>query len=202
MKVLVVGDWHSEVHEEVVAVALRQLGHDVEELRWCRYFQSSPDGGGRIAELIRRAQNKYLFGPAMGRISRHLVALAQQWRPDLVFVYRGTHVLAKTLRAIKASLPDCVLVGYNNDDPFSPDQPRYLWRHFLRAVPDYDLMLAYRHLNIQSTGRLVRAGSRCCAPGSCRSAITQSFCLCPKRRNSTLTWCLWATTRRTNVWIT
>lgn len=148
MKVLVVGDWHSEVHEEVVAVALRQLGHDVEELRWCRYFQSSPDGGGRIAELIRRAQNKYLFGPAMGRINRHLVALAQQWRPDLVFVYRGTHVLAKTLRAIKASLPDCVLVGYNNDDPFSPDQPRYLWRHFLRAVPDYDLMLAYRHLNI------------------------------------------------------
>ena len=148
MKVLVVGDWHSELHEEVVASSLRRLGHEVAELRWCRYFEIPSKDGGRLAYLGRRVQNKYLVGPAMERINRQLVTQAEQLRPDVVFVYRGTHVLAKALRAIRAALPDCVLVGYNNDDPFSPGHPRYLWRHFLRAVPEYDLVLAYRHVNI------------------------------------------------------
>ena len=148
MRVLIAGDWHSELHEEVVATALRGLGHEVDEFRWCHFFDSTPGVLARLSTMARRAQNKYLAGPILRRINRQLVARAIRWRPDVLLVYRGTHIRFRTLREIKASVSGCVVLGYNNDDPFSPDQPRYLWRHFLRAIPDYDLMLAYRQVNV------------------------------------------------------
>jgi spore maturation protein CgeB len=63
-----------------------------------------------------------------------------------VFIYRGTHIWPRTLRAIKKL--GIVVFGYNNDDPFSPNYPRYVWRHFLRSVPDYDHLFAYRTANL------------------------------------------------------
>ena len=41
-----------------------------------------------------------------------------------------------------------MLVGYNNDNPFVSGQVYGLWRHFLRGIPYYDLMLAYRAKNM------------------------------------------------------
>lgn len=148
MRILIAGDWHSELHEEVVLCALKSLGHEVEAFRWCSYFSRPAGVMGGLVHLARRAQNKYLAGPAISRINRDLIARVTHFKPEMLFVYRGTHVTDDTLRTIKALLPDCVLVGYNNDDPFSPAYPRYLWRHFLRAVPSYDLTLAYRHANL------------------------------------------------------
>jgi len=65
-----------------------------------------------------------------------------------VFIYRGTHIHAESLATIRQALPHCVLVGYNNDDPFGPGQPRRLWRYFMAGLPLYDLTLAYRHHNL------------------------------------------------------
>lgn len=149
MRILVVGDWHSDLHEEVVARSLRRLGHDVRNFKWHTYF-TLEDSTKRLRNLFLRAQNKYLSGPMLVRINRDLIQIAADFRPDMVFVYRGTHIHAGTLREIRKLLPGCRLVGYNNDDPFAPSQPKYLWRHFMRAVPEYDLMLAYRHANVEA----------------------------------------------------
>lgn len=148
MRILIAGDWHSELHEEVVLCALRSLGHEVEAFKWCSYFGRPAGIIGGVVHSLRRAQNKYLAGPAISGINRDLIASVKRFKPDMLFVYRGTHVTSTTLRKIKAFLPECVLVGYNNDDPFSPAHPSYLWRHFLQAIPSYDLMLAYRHANL------------------------------------------------------
>lgn len=157
MRILIAGDWHSELHEEVVCQALRGLGHEVAAFKWSGYF-SRPQGAlGRFGHLARRAQNKYLVGPTIGHLNRDLIAMVSHFKPEMLFVYRGTHVTRYTLLTIKKSWPGCVLVGYNNDDPFSPAYPHYLWRHFLRAVPAYDLMLAYRHANL---GEYKKAGAR------------------------------------------
>lgn len=153
MRILIAGDWHSELHEEVVLRALKSLGHEVEAFKWCGYFSRPAGVMGGLVHLARRAQNKYLVGPAIRRLNRDLIATALHFKPEMLFVYRGTHVTDDTLRTIKAALPECVLVGYNNDDPFSPAYPRYLWRHFLRAVPSYDLTLAYRHANLAEYGK-------------------------------------------------
>ena len=149
MKILIAGDWHSELHEEAVFQALRQLGHEVLRFSWHEYFR--PTGGAfrLIDHILKRAQNRYLVGPLVARINRDLIARIAETQPEVVFVYRGTHITAQTLRAIRRRFPAITLVGYNNDDPFSPMYPRWLWRHFLAGIPEYDLVLAYRHANVE-----------------------------------------------------
>jgi spore maturation protein CgeB len=150
MRILVAGDWHSDLHEEVVVRSLRGLGHEVAGFKWHDYFAPNDDSAGQLCKLLLHAQNKYAVGPALARINRDFVGAAVEFRPDVLFAYRGTHIEAAALRAIRAAVPDCRVVGYNNDDPFAPSQPRYLWRHFMRSIPEYDLMLAYRHANIDA----------------------------------------------------
>ena len=157
MKILVVGDWHSELHEEAVFHAFRKLGQEVIASPWCQYFR--PCGGwmARLDSLVKRTQNKYLMGPRITRLNRDLIKQATHEQPDLLFIYRGTHILPETLRQLRIAVPNAILIGYNNDDPFAPSQPRWLWRHFLAGIPEYDLVLAYRHHNLAD---FYRAGAR------------------------------------------
>lgn len=148
MKVLIAGDWHSDLHEEEVKRSLRRLGHDVAEFCWHGYFKPSSHILSRLTNLLSRAQNKYLAGPLVRKLNNDFVDKAIDCKPDIVFVYRGTHIWASALAAIRLALPSCIIVGYNNDDPFSPAQPKYYWRHFIASIPHYDLMLAYRTANL------------------------------------------------------
>jgi hypothetical protein len=145
LRILIAGDWHSDVHEEPMFRALAAIGHEPLKFAWHQYFRGAR---GRLGALALRAQNKYLAGPAVDRLNRDLVARAIAERPDAVFVYRGSHIYPETLRKTRAALPGTVLVGYNNDDPFSPRYPRWAWRHFLGGLRDYDLALAYRQHNL------------------------------------------------------
>lgn len=157
MKILVAGDWHSDLHEQEVLNSLTRLGHEVHEFKWHHYYSFKQEHSAKFAALSKRAQNKYLFGPIISRVNRDFISKILKLKPAIVFVYRGTHIYADSLEVVKKALPRCVLVGYNNDDPFSPSQPKYLWRHFIKAVPNYDLMLAYRHSNITA---LYSAGAK------------------------------------------
>ncbi len=150
MRILVAGDWHSDLHEQEVLRSLTHLGHTVGEFKWHDYFSFKSDESNSLSALFKRAQNKYVAGPAVKQINDDFVVKALQFCPDVVFVYRCTHISAKALQAVKSAMPRCVLVGYNNDDPFAPSQPKYLWRHFIAAIPHYDLMLAYRHANLDA----------------------------------------------------
>lgn len=154
MRILIAGDWHSELHEEGVYRALTQLGHEVLRFAWNTYF------GRRVSSLgvlWQKTQNKYLLGPLVTQLNADLLEKVRVERPDFVFVYRGTHILPQTLRAMRDASPCTRLVGYNNDDPFSPHYPRWLWRHFLAGIKEYDLVLAYRSHNIAD---FLRAGAR------------------------------------------
>lgn len=149
MRILIAGDWHSDLHEEVTQQALRALGHDVDGFKWFSYFSEKQERTATIGNFLKRAQNKYVCGPLLTQVNQDFQDRAKALRPQMIFIYRGTHITARTIRAIKAELPGVVVVGYNNDDPFAPSQPSYLWRHFLASVPEYDLVLAYRHRNLK-----------------------------------------------------
>ena len=157
MKVMVVGDWHSDLHETEVCKSLRRLGHEALEFRWFQYFAFDTDKQWSFGALLKRLQNKFVTGPLVARINGDFLTQVHQQKPDAIFVYRGTHLMASSLQIIRNDLPNCKLIGYNNDDPFSPTQPRYLWRHFIKGIPEYDLMLAYRHANLDD---FKRAGAR------------------------------------------
>lgn len=148
MKIVIAGDWHSDLHEEAILHALVQLGHDVICFPWHQYFK--PSGSiGKVAGAVLKFQNKYLMGPRLNRLNHDLVALVAREKPDAVFIYRGTHVYPETLRRLRQVCSTAVLIGYNNDDPFSPQYPPWVWRHFLAGVPEYDLVLAYRLGNLK-----------------------------------------------------
>lgn len=156
MKILVAGDWHSKLHEQALYDALVENGHDVYAFAWHTYFRPEAPVFDKW-RLIPRAQNKYLLGPRVNRLNRDFVERARACEPDAIIVYRGSHIFPQTLRALKAILPQTRLVGYNNDDPFSPRYPKWLWRHFLGGIPEYDLILSYRPANIEE---YVAAGAR------------------------------------------
>lgn len=156
MKILVAGDWHSELHEEAVYQALKQLGHNVVRFSWHSYFK--PTGLlGRLTLPVFKAQNKYMLGPLVSALNRDLVACVAAEQPDVVFCYRGSHIYPESLRLLRTVSPASILIGYNNDDPFSPAYPYWQWRHFLPGVPEYDLVLAYRPRNLED---FRRAGAR------------------------------------------
>ena len=97
MKILVVGDGHSAIHEVAVVKAFRKLGYEVCSLFWYDYFRSR----NLIFRLWRKAQNKFLIGPRFNRFNRDLVHYALQYEPSLIFIYRGTHVTPRTITKIK-----------------------------------------------------------------------------------------------------
>jgi len=148
MRVLVVGDWHSHLHEEAVYQALKQLGHEVNKFSWHQYFESSGIIGQILGPYLK-AQNKYMLGPVVNKLNRDLVNQVELQQPEMVFIYRGTHIYPSTLSKLGKVVPNAVLVGYNNDDPFAPDYPKWKWRHFLSSIQKYDLLLAYRHHNLE-----------------------------------------------------
>ncbi len=150
LKILIVGDWHSELHEEAVFNAFKVLGHEVLKFAWHDYFKSS----NQIAAFNKKIQNRFIVGPAVRRLNRDLIKTTTEFSPDMIFVYRGTHITEGTLRRIKQQHLDVTLVGYNNDDPFAKGHKYSLWRHFLKSVPAYDLMLAYRHHNLEDFLRI------------------------------------------------
>lgn len=148
MKVIVAGNWHSELHEEPVYKAFEALGHKPLRFQWHTYFKPG-NFLERMLLPVLKAQYKYMLGPIVNRLNQDLVATVKREQPDIVFIYRGILIYKETLQRIKEAAPATVLVGYNNDDPFSPSYPKWKWRHFIAGVPEYDLMLAYRLHNLE-----------------------------------------------------
>ena len=146
MKILVVGDGHAAIHEVAVVDAFKKLGHQVEAFYWQAYFNSQ----NLLVRLWRRVQNKFIIGPTLNKLNADLINAAVQFNPRLIFIYRGTHITPKTIAVIKQRLPDCVVYGYNNDDPFADGHPPWLWRHFSKSVPKYDLVYEWNSLLAKS----------------------------------------------------
>ena len=145
--ILLVGDWHSNIHEEPFADGLAKAGLLVTSFKWYLYFQQFSKKG-RIADIFSRLQNKYMLGFLVERLNKDLVGQVSRDKPDILFVYRGSHIYPKTLQSIRGANPDILIIGYNNDDPFSALYPKWKWRHFNHSIPYYDLLLAYRFSNL------------------------------------------------------
>jgi spore maturation protein CgeB len=144
MKILIVGDGGSDIHEVAVMKSFKNMGHEVKSFYWHPYFKAE----NRLVNLWRRFQNKYIIGPAINKINHDLISITLKFSPKLIFVYRGTHIYYQAISLIKNQLPYCQIFGYNNDDPFGDGHPPWLWRHFLKCVPYYDLVFAYRIHNL------------------------------------------------------
>lgn len=154
MKILVAADWHGKkIYAEALCLAFEKLGHEVERFSWKEYFyhyqypNSYKIKKNILKSIYYRFQNKFTIGPDVKRINRDLIARVIDSNPDLVFVYRGTHVFPSTLKTLK-KMSKAKVMGYNNDDPFSSFYPFYYWRHYLKGLRFYDHVFCYRDKNL------------------------------------------------------
>lgn len=156
MKILVIGDYYSDLHEKAFNNAFKQLGINTLKFEWQSYFKDYLKEAAAAQSATRsvfyRFQNKYLLGPVIKRINSDLMNYVEEVAPDLVFIYRGTHILPSTVDFIGKR--GCRIFGYNNDDPFSEKQRKYVWRHYLKSVTYYDWVFAYRKKNIDDYRRM------------------------------------------------
>lgn len=145
MKIVLAGNWEWRIYEDASAAALRRLGHEVVPFAFGKFFE------GRIGHYQRVLAA--IPSPASFALNRALVRTVESTRPDLVFVWRGTHVWPSTLRALRRA--GARVVSYNNDDAFgkvadrgAPWHHRYLWKWYLRGLRECDVNFVYRPVNV------------------------------------------------------
>jgi len=147
MRLLLAEDWELPWHGETFRRRFEELGHQVIPFRFAEYFPRP--AGGPLKRFLRtglRAQHKLRFGPRVRKVNRELLAVAEREKPDAAFLYRATLLWPSTVERLRSR--GIRVAGYNNDDPFSPLQPRYVWRHLLAAVKHCDVYFAYREANL------------------------------------------------------
>lgn len=152
LKILVVGDFVSPVHEAAVCGAFSALGNVVYKFSTTGFFRGFLSRRpGKITEIFKflyyRLQNKFSIGPAIFILNNQLLEQVGEVRPDLIFIYRGTHIYPSSVQAAKKY--GALVFGYNNDDPFGANHPAYMWRHFKEAIPKYDHIFVYREKNLE-----------------------------------------------------
>jgi hypothetical protein len=135
--------------EQAAAEALASLGCRVTRFSWTEDFYEWRPGvvEPQPRSFLLRAQNRIVAGPAVRRMNERLLRTAADLRPDVILFYNPTHVLARTIRRLHELLPGTKLAQYANDNPFG--MRRHYWRHFRRALRDFDVHFAFRHSNIR-----------------------------------------------------
>ena len=145
MKILFSGGYHFFWYEDVCAHVLESMGMKVARFSWSRYFT------GLAGRIERRLM---LAGPTTKRFERDLLAAARLRRPDVIWIWRGTHIRPQLLSRLKRET-GALLVSYNNDDPFAPGYDKIarwlkpnIWRLFVRSIQEYDINFVFRPANI------------------------------------------------------
>lgn len=143
MKVLVVGYKKYELYGFAFANAFESIGNAE-----VRFYATDIDNKKNdwVNSLINRFEEHYTIGYYTEAINRGLLDTANNFKPDLVFLYTARNIYAKTIEKIKRM--DCCVMLYNNDNPFSNYYPKYYWRHYIKAIKYSDMVWGYRESNI------------------------------------------------------
>lgn len=158
MKVLIAGAGFAWIYEDALLGGFKNLAVEAEVFRWWGYFKFSPyktnyDTIGLKLQLFYfKFQNKFIVGPAVLKLNRDLIKHVKLTRPDLIFIYRGAHIFPATIKKLRQN--GSIVFGYNNDDPFSGSTPKYVYRHYIKSLPEYDWIFAYRPKNLADYRRL------------------------------------------------
>lgn len=127
MKILYTGPFRPGSLTEARRKALYDLGHDVVELDQTQFFD-------RGHPLIAKAQVHALIGPNVTAYNRALLALAEESKPDLIYIDQGSYLGRNTVLGLRAT--GARLVHYTSEwFGFR----RYWYRHFFKSVELYDV---------------------------------------------------------------
>jgi spore maturation protein CgeB len=150
MTAVIVGDYITDIYELAILNAMLSLNVKAVRFGISDYFSDAIELDRPVSfhptELVARIQKRYRTGPLLYRINRDLVSSVKKARPDLTFIYRCPYVFGDTMGELKRYSK--ALFVYNNDDPFSPNYPKYFWRHHFAGLPHCDHIFCFRSKNL------------------------------------------------------
>lgn len=141
-KVVVVGTFRNSMYAKAIAEEFERQFYEIYMFNWDLYGSKA----NKVARFLTRIQNRLILGPFVSRINKALLRLVHDVRPDLVFIYRGTHIRKQTIHSIRG-LPS-VVISYHNDDPFAGVPSKSYMRNYLSSARLMNWNYVYREKNI------------------------------------------------------
>jgi spore maturation protein CgeB len=152
-KILIVGDWNSDIYEKPLYDTFKELGLVVSSFKWFTYFNKTNTkyykSQNFVFNFFIKFQNKFLFGPLINKLNRDLIEKVNRFNPDIIFLYRPSHIQLRTIKAIKNNR---YITSYHNDDPFNDYW--FFQRHYLSIVKYMNINYVYREKNIRDLSNI------------------------------------------------
>jgi spore maturation protein CgeB len=143
-RILFVGDLTPYLTTVARRDALVDLGYEVESIDQIPFIRGS---------LLSALTYRTLLTPGVFALNREIVARAESFRPELVWLEKGTFVFPRTLRRLRRD-PSLVLVYHNTDDwRIEGTLHRLHWRFLRRTIRDYDLHITSNLWNVEEFRR-------------------------------------------------
>ena len=128
MKVLIAGNWDSDIHEQPLFDAFEDLGFSSFSFKWRQYLS---DATSTLPHKIKFKLSSLLgISIFYRKLNYALISRVADLCPDILFLYRPNVILPSTLRLIRSRFPSIKIISYNNDNPFSPSYPYFFWKFF------------------------------------------------------------------------
>jgi spore maturation protein CgeB len=126
--------------------ALESLGHEVSTFSFDGYDRALR--GERKLRRVLRAP--YFRADDLQQVGRDFVAAVQRAKADVAWVEKPLMVLPRFLAEARAVSTSSVFCCFQDDDPFGRRQwERPAWKHFVEAIPLYDVHFVKRVENVQ-----------------------------------------------------
>jgi spore maturation protein CgeB len=133
----IVGDWQHAIYEESLARALIRLGHSAVKISY-----GSNRANGELSLLLKTSVVRPNVLTSM-LAGRRVSAALDAADPEIIFVWRGEPIDARSLKRFRSSRPESYWVYYSNDSLADPGS-RVRWSKVVDALPLYDRILVYR----------------------------------------------------------
>jgi spore maturation protein CgeB len=152
LKILVIGEYIVDFHEEAFCVEFEKSGYEVIRFKTKNYFTKwSSNILNNIQYLFQRLSLKVQYGYSINKMNEDVRKLIDKSEVDLVFIYRGLLIYSDTVKLLSHKAPVFI---YNNDDPFSKKYPPFFWRHYLGSLPFAKTIFYYRTKNEEDYKKL------------------------------------------------
>jgi spore maturation protein CgeB len=137
MKILYAGELSSvEINCFLRMRTLQKMGYTVIPFDFYQYQAKGLEG---------KIQFHFGWGRNVDKLNQDFIKLAEQTKPDLIWVDKGLYLKASTLQIIKKSI-NTKISHLVPDDPFGYN--RKGWGIFYNAIPNYDIHFVKRPYNI------------------------------------------------------
>lgn len=141
IRILFIGDTSPYLTTAARRDAFLELGYPLEAVD-----QRAVRSGSRLLDLLAITT---LRTPRVFSFNRAVLEAARRFRPDLVWIEKGTFVFPSTLRALRRQGP-MALVYHNTDDWKARTRFKSLhWRYLLRSLPEYDAHITSNRHNVE-----------------------------------------------------